>query len=251
MSRRDALALLLASAATVAGCAVGEEESSSGGSSALSARPTGLGFDVAAGSFKLDLSSGRDGYLFVPTQVASRAALPLVLSLHGAGGSAAAHMAVLQPYAQQFGFLVLGVDSRGTTWDGIRDRFGPDVAFINRALKLAFSRYAVDPNRVVVSGFSDGASYALTLGLTNSALFRKIVAFSPGFIPPSDTPRAGSPRIFVSHGQNDPVLNIATTSRAIVPYLQGNGYDVTYTEFAGGHVMPEEIVEQAGGWIMT
>jgi phospholipase/carboxylesterase len=36
------------------------------------------------------------------------------------------------------GLAVLAVDSRGTTWDAIRGGFGPDVAFLDRALERTF-----------------------------------------------------------------------------------------------------------------
>jgi phospholipase/carboxylesterase len=35
---------------------------------------------------------------------------------------------------------------------------------------------------VALGGFSDGASYALSLDLTNGDLFASLIAFSPGFI---------------------------------------------------------------------
>jgi poly(3-hydroxybutyrate) depolymerase len=45
----------------------------------------------------------------------------------------------------------------------------------------------VDPQRICVSGFSDGASYALSLGLANGDLFTHVAAFSPGFMRPPCT----------------------------------------------------------------
>src|SRR2546425_904676 len=67
--------------------------------------------------------------------------------------------------ADEAGVVVLSPDSRGSTWDAIRDGFGPDVTFLNRALARVFDTVSVDPARIAVGGFSDGASYALSLGL--------------------------------------------------------------------------------------
>jgi phospholipase/carboxylesterase len=64
-------------------------------------------------------------------------------------------------------------------------------------------------------GFSDGASYALSLGLTNGDLFRHVIAFSPGFMAPAA--RRGEPPVFVSHITRDGVLPIGVTSHRIVP----------------------------------
>ena len=114
--------------------------------------------------------------------------------------------------------------------------YGPDVAFIDAALTLTFSRYSVDPGRLGVEGFSDGASYALGLGLSNGHLFSHVLAFSPGFLSVID--REGSPRIFVSHGTSDSILPIDQCSRRIVPELRGQKYDVEYVEFEGDHEVP-------------
>jgi phospholipase/carboxylesterase len=124
--------------------------------------------------------------------------------------------------------------------------YGPDVAAIDGALEQTFSRYAVDPARVAVAGYSDGASYALSLGVANGDLFTHILAFSPGFMAPAV--QTGSPRIFVSHGTRDRWLPIERCSRRIVPQLERAGYEVRYREFEGGHVVPPEIGREAAVW---
>lgn len=106
---------------------------------------------------------------------------------------------------------------------------------------------ARDRSRVALAGFSDGASYALSLGIPNGNLFHCIIAFSPGcFRFPS---RMGSPRIFVSHGTGDTVLPIAHCSRVLVPQLRRKGYAVQYNEFAGPHVVPPDQVQLACAWM--
>jgi phospholipase/carboxylesterase len=107
----------------------------------------------------------------------------------------------------------------------------------------------VDPGRLAVGGFSDGASYALSLGVDNGDLFSHVLAFSPGFMAP--TRRAGSPRFFVSHGTRDGVLPIERCSRRIVPQLERMGYEVTYREFEGGHTVLPEIALEAVGWFTS
>jgi phospholipase/carboxylesterase len=96
---------------------------------------------------------------------------------------------------------------------------------------------------MAVGGFSDGASYALSLGLVNGSLFRHVIAFSPGFMDPPTT--SGKPAIFVSHGTADRVLPIDKCSRRIVPLLKSAGYKVDYREFEGGHTVPPELAKAA------
>jgi predicted esterase len=168
-----------------------------------------------------------------------------MIMLHGAGGDAEG-MRFTFAHAERIGAVVLAPESRAQTWDVIMGRFGPDVAFINTALEETFKTVPVDPTHVAVGGFSDGASYALSLGLPNGALFTHVIAFSPGFnAAPSEE---GRPRIFISHGTADTVLPIERTSRRIVPQLRDDGYDVTYKEFEGPHTVPAKIAEQAFEW---
>lgn len=56
------------------------------------------------------------------------------------------------------------------------------MTFIDSALASVFRRCNVDAGRIIIAGFPDGASFALPLGLVNGDLFRKVVAFSPGFV---------------------------------------------------------------------
>jgi len=125
--------------------------------------------------------------------------------------------------------------------------YGPDAAAIDGLLAAAFARVRVDPARLALGGFSDGASYALSLGLANGDLFTHLLAFSPGFLAPGD--RHGRPAIFVSHGTEDPVLPIDRCSRRLVPALRRAGYAVDYREFAGGHAVPPPIAEAAVAWL--
>jgi phospholipase/carboxylesterase len=100
-----------------------------------------------------------------------------------------------------------------------------------------------------VGGFSDGASYALSLGIINGELFSHVLAFSPGFMAP--TAQAGKPRFYISHGTEDRVLPIERCSRRIVPQLKRAEYDVVYKEFDGPHTIPADIVRESVKWFTS
>jgi phospholipase/carboxylesterase len=124
--------------------------------------------------------------------------------------------------------------------------YGSDVKFIVRALRQTFDRLPVDPRRLAVTGFSDGASYALSVGLTNGDLFTHVIAFSPGFA--SSAAYRGKPPVFISHGTFDEVLPIDRCSRRIVPQLERAGYEVRYREFEGSHTVPQRVAREALEW---
>lgn len=214
----------------------------------LRARPGTPTTPGQLGLNRLGLGNGRDGLIYVPREYAPTQPAPLILALHGAGGNAEHGISLFMPVADAAGLILLAPDSRGRTWDIILGEYGPDVAFVDQALAHVLARYAVEPERVVIAGFSDGASYALSLGLMNGELFREIIAFSPGFAAPAQP--AGAPRIYISHGTRDAVLPIDRCSRRLVPRLEANGYDVTYHEFDGPHTVPAEIVTESIGWLL-
>jgi predicted esterase len=170
----------------------------------------------------------------------------LVLTLHGATETPQNALMLLRPYAKDQGLILLAPKSQAVTWDVVaQGGFGPDVAAIDRLLEQVFAEYPVED--VAVAGFSDGASYALSLGLTNGDLFRSVVAFSAGFIALQE-PR-GQPRLFISHGTHDSVLPIGRTSRRGVPRLRAAGYNVRYREFDGDHEVPPRIAREAAAWL--
>jgi predicted esterase len=213
----------------------------------LSARPGAASDPLPPGKHLLGLGVARDGFLYVPQGNDPDAPSPLIVLLHGATGQADNWEGAF-PIADSLGVVLLVPDSRGQTWDAIRGTFGPDVAFIDEALKTTFRAASIDPAHIAFSGFSDGATYALSVGLANGDLVTHILAFSPGFIAPA--PRQGRPLVFVSHGTEDRILPISQTSRWIVPELESAGYSVWYEEFQGPHELPREIAEVAFRWFV-
>ncbi|MBD1845710.1 phospholipase [Cyanobacteria bacterium FACHB-63] len=192
---------------------------------------------------------GRDGLLYVPTTYQAHQPAPLVLMLHGAGGDAKGGLSMIQEWANAFTTIVVAVSSRWQTWDMIVSRYGPDITCIDQALTQTFAHYEIDPRHIAIAGFSDGASYALSVGMTNGDLFTHILAFSPGFTASAD--QVGKPQCFISHGKSDTVLPIDQCSRRIVPRLQQTGYEVIYREFDGSHTVPVEIAREGMHWVTT
>jgi predicted esterase len=207
----------------------------------LTARPHSPSNAGGPGRIMLGLDRDRDAILQLP-KAAAKGPVPLFVMLHGATQSADDMFEYLGSSAEDAGVAIMAPNSRDRTWDAINGYFGRDVGFINHALEQTFAKAAIDPARLGIGGFSDGASYGLSLGLINGDLFNRIVAFSPGFV--MDGTTHGTPRIFVSHGKSDPILPIDRCSRRIVADLKGKGYDVTLREFEGVHEIPEQVMKE-------
>ncbi len=213
---------------------------------AQDARATPLGSSTVGRQTYLGLNRDRDAILQLPKS-ASNSPLPLLLFLHGATQSAEDMFWYLDTAPDETGVAILAPNSRDTTWDAITDSFGPDVDFINRALERVFATVAIDVTRIAVSGFSDGATYAISLGLINGDLFKRVAAFSPGFVI-EGTPQ-GKPNFFLSHGTRDHILPIDRCGRRIAADLKGRGYEVTFREFDGDHEIPGEVMREGLRWV--
>ena len=212
----------------------------------LSARPRAEVKTSRTGQLTLGLESYRDAILQIPKNPGDTP-LPLFVMLHGATQSAEDMFWYLGSAHEEAGIAVLAPNSRDTTWDAIGGGpFAEDVNHLNRALERVFETTAIDPARVSVGGFSDGASYALSLGLINGDFFNSIIAFSPGFVIHGDL--HGQPHIFISHGTHDHILPIDRCGRRLATGLKDNGYDVTFREFDGDHEIPADVAREGLSW---
>jgi len=205
--------------------------------------------NITVGLHQLKLDNKRDGYYYIPSNYSPARPAAMALMLHGAGGNADHGLSLLRNYADQQNIVLLSPSSRQQTWDIIaKDSFDADVIFIDNALKQVFEKVNIDTAHIAIGGFSDGASYALSLGLSNGDLFTHIIAFSPGFYYTLE--EKGKSAVFISHGVNDHVLPINPCSRRIVPMLRRSGYEVEYKEFQGEHQIPASISAQAVQWFL-
>lgn len=231
--RMSADVLVPASRAAEAGQAESGTPSSS--PSALAALPPGR--------HPLGLSETRDAVLYVPPDLPTDQPVALFVMFHGAGGLPEKVLPHIEPHARQHKFLVLAPHSTFPTWDIVIGGNGPDLERLEQALRIVAQRYRIDAGRVAFAGFSDGASYALSIGVTNGDIASHVIAFSGGFM--SIFMQEGQPRVFVAHGLIDEQLPIATSGRANAQKLKAAGYDVEYVEFDGLHIIEPGVVARA------
>lgn len=212
----------------------------------LSARPGRGGGNCAPGEHQVALGNGRAALVRVTAggQAGKKA---LLLVLHGAGGGSRDGLYAFRGGWDAAGLVMVAPAAQGATWSVVRGA-DTDLPYVDRALARAFARCRIDPRRVAVGGFSDGATYALTLGLANGDLFRALVGLSPGGLLTEKA--VGMPRVFIAHGTLDKVLSMSRTSDVIVRELRGAGYSVTYRRFRGGHKVLPSISRASVRWFL-
>ena len=207
----------------------------------INARPGTSAGPIVPGQHTLDVGS-REALLHVPANYDHLAPpLPLVLLLHGAGGTAQQPINLFRDLADNTGLILVSAKSLGPTWDAIRGEYTEDVPLLNDALEAAFALVNADPARIAIQGFSDGASYALQLGRANGDLFKRVVSNSAGLL--LFTTGIQRPKFFVSHGNQDEIVNIQTARNIAAQLTQE--YEVSFREFAGGHTIPPLIAQDA------
>ena len=220
---------------------------------ALTAQPPA---SPIAGSDKRSgvLSLAGGAYAYLP-KGRTGAPSPVLVALHGAGGQASDVLESFREAADANGIVLVIPQSAKGTWDMIEDlksrlgvemnvqpRYGKDLKALDAALADLFGKVAVDAARVGIMGFSDGATYALSVGTANPQLFRRVIAFSPG--PAFLGKSAPDQFVFISHGENDRVLPFAT-ARGHASKLRVKKVPVEFEKFDGGHEVPKAIKEKA------
>ncbi len=197
----------------------------------------------------------------------SASAPPLLLLLHGVGSHEGDLMG-LAPYLDPR-FYIISARAPTVLAPGAYAWFhveftptGPVIdpreAEASRVTLLRFvdeliESYRVDPRRVYLLGFSQGAIISLSLALTEPKKLAGVVAMS-GRILPEVLPRMapaeammGLP-ILVVHGTADPVLGIEY-GRAARDRLAALPVSLTYREYPIGHQVTEESLADVGAWL--
>lgn len=117
--------------------------------------------------------------LFVPPGYDGRARLPLVLDLHGSGGTPEGQAATsgLEAVAARETFLVATLQAEGGRWNvPVQDGRPDDVAYVRDVIAHVGRRACADGARVYATGFSGGGRMSSLLGCRLGA---QIAAIAP------------------------------------------------------------------------
>lgn len=243
MDRRTFLSL---GSAGVVGL-VGSARAAAGQAPAQAPVPV-AGDDIPIGKSRLGIADGeRDGTVYVPASYTAGVPMPLLVMLHGFRSTAEA-VRYTFPLAEEFGVIVLAPESRDITWGQEIAGFDTDSRYIGMAVRWVADVLTIDRSRMVMGGVSDGANYALNMGLAYGDTFNHMMIFSAGTLAPYR--RQGKPHIFLAHGTNDQQMPIDRTGRKFAAQLKDEQYDVYYREYEGGHGAPLPVVREAFEWLM-
>ena len=195
------------------------------------------------GRHGLSFPEGREAVLVVPEGLPAEGPVPLLVMFHGAGGEANRVLPHWVRHARARRFLLLAPQSMFPTWDIVIGGHGPDLQRLDGALASVAARFRLDPAHLAFAGFSDGGSYALSLGLTNGDVASHVIGLSAGFM--NAFTQTGTPKVFLAHGRSDRQLPIETSAHPHAKRLLEGGYDLTLQPFDGDHVIVPWVVERA------
>jgi phospholipase/carboxylesterase len=196
----------------------------------------------------------RGGYsLYVPEYYAPDTAWPLVVALHGGSGNGRGFLWSWLRDARAHGAILVAPTATGDTWA----LMGPDNDTPNLARILAkVSRHwTIDPARRLLTGMSDGGTFAYVTGLEAGSPFTHLAPVSAAFHPTlaqmADPDRIGGLPIHLVHGALDWMFPV-DLARQAEQALSAAGANVTYVELADlSHTYPREVNPAILKWLRT
>jgi pimeloyl-ACP methyl ester carboxylesterase len=188
--------------------------------------------------------------LSVPPTYQPTKSYGLVVCLHGAGFTGEAYLERWQARLGDDYVLACPTTPMGA-W------------FTRRAEELVLAtirsvqrRYHIDPDRVFLTGMSNGGIGAWVIGMHNAPLFAGIAPMASGLdnvLLPFLANLRSTP-IYIIHGAKDQVMPVEL-SRTITNELTRLGYPFVYREhdrehpMAGGHYFPREELPELVAWL--
>jgi phospholipase/carboxylesterase len=193
---------------------------------------------------------GRGGFcLYVPESYDGEP-LPLVVALHGGYGRGRDFLWSWLREARGRRFLLMAPTSQGTTWslqappvDGRR---------LASMVEYACESWSVDRDRILLTGLSDGATFALLVGLSPDSPYTALAPVS-GVLHPAvhangSLQRAAGRRVHLVHGALDWMFPVAL-ARMARETLESAGCDLTYCEVPDlSHAYPREENDHILSW---
>jgi phospholipase/carboxylesterase len=195
----------------------------------------------------------RGGFsLYVPEAWDGQASMPLVVALHGGSGHGRDFLWSWLREARGRNVLVLSPTAQDRTWS-IMGGADVDADRLREMIESVAARYPVDRARVLLTGMSDGATYALLLGLRSGPPFTHL-APACGVLHPllfaGGLERAQDFPIYLIHGALDWMFPVYT-ARMGRDALLAAGARLVYREIEDlSHTYPRDENPRILEWLM-
>ncbi len=139
--------------------------------------------------------------VYVPEDYDERRAWPLVIALHGGSGNGRDFLWTWVRDAKRTGHILVAPTAVGSTWGDV-DELG-----LLEILAWMRGRYHVAPERVLLTGLSDGGTFTLVYGLAHPDVFPALApacgVFHPINFANGNLARARDHPIYLVHGAQD------------------------------------------------
>jgi len=198
----------------------------------------------------------RGGFsLYVPETYTPDRAWPLVVALHGGSGHGRGFLWSWLRDARSFGAILVAPtsagNSLGSTWALMGD--DNDTPNLARIVALVRERWNVDPERLLLTGMSDGGTFCYVCALDHGSPFTHLApvsaTFHPMLISMADAGRMQGLPIFLTHGALDWMFPVEVARQA-QRALSAAGANVTYREIDDlSHTYPREINAPMLDWL--
>ena len=188
--------------------------------------------------------------LFVPPAYDPEVAFPLVVCLHGAGFTGDSY---LERWATRLGgshILACPTSMAGTWWTR------PSEELVFATIKTVRAQYRIDPDRIYLTGMSNGGIGAWIIGMHHAPRFAAVAPMASGIdqvlFPFLENLRHTS--LYVIHGAKDRIMPV-WLSRNATNELARLGIAFTYREHewthphAGGHFFPRQELPALVEWL--
>lgn len=151
---------------------------------AAGAAEPGCGLTSTGGTITRTIGD-RSYLLNVPAGLAAATEVPLLLSLHGFGSTGSQDEAFTgwTPFAAAEGFIVAYPQARPSEYGGAWDPYtadSPDVTFLRDVVADISATWCVDPRRVHVDGWSNGAVMSQRVACSAADTFASASSYGGG-----------------------------------------------------------------------
>lgn len=200
-----------------------------------------------------ETSDGERGgfWLYVPEHYSPDQALPLVMALHGGSGTGHQFLWSWLRDARSHGAILIAPTSVGGTWALSGEDL--DTPNIERMLDFVRANWTVDPERLLLTGMSDGGTFTYVSGLGGTSPFTHLAPISAAFHPLlaqiTDAERVQGLPIHIVHGALDWMFP-ASMAQEAERVLTRAGAKVTYREIDDlSHTYPREMNTVLLSWL--